>query len=45
MGWLRDKTQGTAIDNDYITKTLDSVWKSQLIDKGLADYIVLYLTK
>lgn len=45
MGWIRDKKTGTAIKDDFITETLDNVWKSQCSEKGLSDYIVLYLKK
>ncbi len=45
MGWIRDKVQGTAIKDKFITPTLDNVWKNQCSEQGLADYIVLYLKK
>lgn len=45
MGWIRDKTQGTAVVAPYITETLDNVWRNQLAEKSLADYAVLYATK
>lgn len=45
LGWIRDKSPGTAIVDDYITETLDSVWKCECSEKGLSDYIVLYLEK
>ena len=45
MGWIKDKEPGTAVSDEFITETLDNVWKSQCSEKGLADYIVLYLEK
>lgn len=45
LGWIKDKTQGTAITDRWASGTLDSVWRTQLAEKGLADYIVLYVTK
>lgn len=45
LGWLRDKTQGSAVTDSWVSVTLDGVWRNQLVEKGLADYIVLYLTK
>lgn len=45
MGWIRDKAPKSAIKAPFITNTLDSIWKNQLEEKGLADYIVLYATK
>ena len=45
MGWLRDKEPNSDIEGSFITQTLDAVWKSECGEKGLADYIVIYLTK
>lgn len=45
MGWIKDKEPGTAVRDDFITDTLDNVWKNQCSEHGLADYIVLYLEK
>lgn len=45
MGWIRDKTPGTAVKDEFITPTLDNVWRSQSSEQGLSDYIVLYLEK
>ena len=45
MGWIKDKEPGTAVNGDYITDVLDNVWKVQCSEKGLSDYIVLYLEK
>lgn len=45
LGWLKEKRPKSDIKQKFITKTLDNVWKSQLVDNGLADYIVLYLKK
>lgn len=45
VGWIRDKKPGTAIQDDFISETLNTVWKSQCSENGLADYIVLYLQK
>ena len=45
LGWIRDKVPKSTISASYLTNTLDNAWKSQLEEKGLADYIVLYVTK
>lgn len=45
MGWIKDKKPGTSVSASYLTDTLDNVWRNQLAEKGLADYIVLYVTK
>lgn len=45
MGWIRDKAPRHDITADHITKALDTVWRAQLEDRGLADYIVLYAGK
>lgn len=45
IGWIKDKKPGTAIQDNFISETLNNVWKSQCSEKGLADYIVLYLEK
>lgn len=45
LGWLRDKEPNCEIGEGFITPTLDAVWKSQCGEQGLADYIVVYLTK
>lgn len=45
LGWIRDKEPRSDISESFITNTLDSVWKSQIAEKGMADYIVLYLRK
>lgn len=45
LGWLRDKEPDSDIDGEFITPTLDAVWKSECSEDKLADYIVIYLTK
>ncbi len=45
FGWIRDKEPKGDIQNEFITHTFDSVWKSQCDDYGTSDYIILYLTK
>lgn len=45
LGWIRDKKPGTNITDVFISETLDGVWKGQCSDRGLADYIVLYVEK
>lgn len=45
LGWLRDKKPKSAIEAKFITGTLDSAWKAVAESMGLADYIVLYLSK
>lgn len=45
LGWLKEKEPKSEIKQKFITETLNNVWKAQLVDNGLADYIVLYLEK
>lgn len=45
LGRLKDKEPKSEIKQKFITETLNNVWKAQLVDNGLADYIVLYLEK
>ncbi len=45
LGWLRDKEPHSDIKEKFITPALDAVWKSECGESGLADYIVIYLTK
>ncbi len=45
LGWIRDKEPGTAVESEFITAALDGVWRGQLSDKGMSDYIVMYLEK
>lgn len=45
LGWVRDKEPCTEINREIFCGTLDSAWKSECEQKGLADYIVLYLKK
>lgn len=45
LGWIREKQPNSEIHEKFITETLDSVWKSQLVEHNLADYIVLYVEK
>lgn len=45
LGWLRDKEPCSDIYEDFITPTLNAVWKKECSEHSLADYIVMYLTK
>lgn len=45
LGWLRDKEPRSEILGDFITPTLNAVWKSECAAYGMADYIVMYLKK
>lgn len=45
FGWLRDKEPCSEIVEDFITPTLNAVWKSECAEHGMSDYIVMYLTK
>lgn len=45
LGWLKEKEPKSGIKQKFITETLNNVWKAQLVDNRLADYIVLYLEK
>ena len=45
LGWVREKEPRSEIYGDFITDTMNSVWKSQLSEKALADYLVLYVEK
>lgn len=45
VGWLREKEPNSDVEETFITPTLDAVWKSECSGYGLADYMVIYLTK
>ena len=45
IGWVRDKKPRSDINVDWITKSLDGMWKGHLEDMELSDYIVLLMTK
>ncbi|MBE5913598.1 MAG: class I SAM-dependent methyltransferase [Pseudobutyrivibrio ruminis] len=45
MGWVNSKNPGNAIADGVISETMNQVWKSELENKGMSDYIVLYLSK
>lgn len=45
LGWLREKEPKSEIREPFITDTLDAVWKRECEQQGLADYIVMYITK
>ncbi len=45
LGWLRDKEPCSDIHEDFITPTLNTVWKNECGEYGFADYLVMYLTK
>lgn len=45
VGWVRDKRPKTVVNKEWITETLDSVYKKEVEHLGLSDYIVLYAEK
>lgn len=45
LGWLSEKEANSEICLDVISQTLNSVWKAQCAENGMADYVVLYLKK
>lgn len=45
LGWLKEKEARSDIQADFLTRTMDSVWKHECEQMGMADYIVLYLKK
>ena len=45
LGWLKYKEPRHDISEDFITETLDKVWKSECEQKELSDYIILCLEK
>lgn len=45
LGWLCEKEPRKDKKEEFITDTLNSVWKIQLSEQGLSDYIVMYLQK
>ena len=45
MGWLREKQYQSDIREEWITKTLNSVYKSEMESQKMSDYIVLYIKK
>ena len=45
LGWVRDKKPKSNIVSDFTVGYLNSAWKSMCAEKGLSDYIVVYLKK
>lgn len=45
MGWIRDKEPNSEIEMGVLTEEMNAMWKSYIAEKGLGDYIVLYLEK
>jgi 2-polyprenyl-3-methyl-5-hydroxy-6-metoxy-1,4-benzoquinol methylase len=45
LGWIREKKPQSEIQSDYISEISNAVWKSEMENKGFADYIVIYLEK
>lgn len=45
LGWLKDKGPKSDVSGAFITDALNDVWKRECEQQGLADYIVLYITK
>ncbi len=45
LGWLKEKAPRSEVREKIFEGTLNSVWKSECSEKGLADYIVLYAYK
>lgn len=45
IGWIKEKEPKSEVECNFITETLNNVWKAQLVDNSLSDYIVLYLKK
>ena len=45
VGWLVNKEAKSEICASFITATFEDTWKRECEKNGLADYIVLYLTK
>jgi 2-polyprenyl-3-methyl-5-hydroxy-6-metoxy-1,4-benzoquinol methylase len=45
LGWLSEKKPKSKIQSEYISGISDAVWRSELENKGLADYVVIYLEK
>lgn len=45
IGWLRDKKPKSDVHMKWITETIDEVWKKEIAELGLANYIVIYLQK
>lgn len=45
LGWLKENNPRSDINAEFITDTLNEVWKKECESKGFADYIVLYVTK
>ena len=45
IGWLKEKKAKADIQANFLTNTLDAVWRSECSSNGMADYIVLYLEK
>ena len=45
IGWLKEQRACGEQNYFFVTNTMNEVWKAELSEKGIADYIVLYLEK
>lgn len=43
--WLKNKCPGKHKEYSFISKGLDELWKANLEEKGLSDYIVFEFVK
>ena len=45
IGWVQNEKPCGNMQYDFVSKTLDNVYKSDCEQRGMADYIVIYLKK
>lgn len=45
LGWIRDKEPKRTVEAEFLTDSLNAIWKAQLGERGLSDYMVLYISK
>lgn len=45
IAWLQTNEPKGHISYEFLTETLDVVWKNECCEQGLADYILIYLKK
>lgn len=45
LGWIRDREPNSEITVNGFTQIFNDIWRNLLVEKGLADYLILYLQK
>ncbi len=45
IAWLKEKKPMGHIEYDFVTNSLNNVYKSELEKQGLGDYLIAYVEK